>query len=347
MSAPPLYRYSGLSHSCRSGATIAAVNSASGFLTPRSRIFIAGHRGLVGSALWRYFTENGFTNLIGRSSSELDLRDAHATAEFFAAARPDVVICAAAKVGGIGANAAQPADFISENLRIQTNLLDSAVAAGVRRLLFLGSSCIYPKFAAQPITEHALFSGPLEETNQGYAVAKLAGIAHVQAIRRQFGLPYIAAMPTNIYGPGDNFHTATSHVLPAMVRRFHEARRAASSSVTCWGSGRPTREFLHADDLAEACRFLLEHYDDDLPINVGTGQEVSIAALAGAVADAVGYHGAICWDRTKPDGTPRKLLDVGRINRLGWHARIPLAEGIAMTYRWFRDHEHDYRGRGD
>ena len=254
-----------------------------------------------------------------------------------------VVIDAAALVGGIGANSSRPADFFSDNLRIQVNLLDSAVAHGVQRFLFLGSSCIYPKFAAQPSAETALITGPLEETNEAYAVAKLAGITHVTAIRRQHGLPYVCAMPTNLYGPGDNFNLDNGHVAPAMIRRFHDAVRRGASTVTCWGTGNPKREFLYIDDFAEACHFLLEQYDDDLPINVGTGSDMTIAELAQLTATIVGYHGEIRWDSSKPDGTYEKLLDVGRINRLGWKAETALQDGIRTTYRWFVEHHDDCR----
>lgn len=312
-------------------------------LSPSARLYVAGHRGLVGSALWRHFTARGYDNLIGRTSAELDLRDAAATADFFAAERPDVVINAAAVVGGIAANAGRPADFLSDNLRIQVNLLDCAVAAGVERFLFLGSSCIYPKFAEQPIREEALLTGLLEETNEGFAMAKLAGVGHLTAIRRQHGLPYICAMPTNLYGPGDNFSVADSHVLPAMIRRFHEAARDGVDHVSCWGSGRPRREFLYVDDFAEACHFLLDSYDDDRPINVGTGTDLSIEELAELVADAVGFRGEIRWDAGKPDGTARKLLDVRRLDELGWRARVPLSDGIRRTYQWFVDHQGDCR----
>jgi GDP-L-fucose synthase len=317
--------------------------SATSPIAPESRIFIAGHGGLVGSALWRHFTAGGFNNLIGRSSAELDLRDARAATAFFGEMRPDVVIAAAARVGGIAANARRPADFLSDNLRIQINLLDSAVASGVERFLFLGSSCIYPKFAEQPIREDALLTGQLEETNEGFAVAKLAGIAQVAAIRRQHGLPYICAIPTNMYGPGDNFNTHDSHVVPAMIRRFHQAAQDGVGQVTCWGTGRPRREFMHVDDFAVACHLLLDCYDDDRPINVGTGEELSVAELADVVADVIGYRGEIRWDATKPDGTPRKLLDVKRLTDLGWTAQITVPEGIRTTYEWFLDHRSDYR----
>lgn len=306
-------------------------------------IFIAGHRGLVGSALWRHFSECGFHNLIGQTSEELDLRDARATDAFFDRTDPQVVINAAARVGGITANDSQPADFFSDNLRIQLNLLDSAVAHGVQRFLFLGSSCIYPKFADQPIPESALLTGALEQTNEAFAMAKLAGIKHVSAIRRQHGRRYISAMATNLYGPGDNFNPESSHVLPAMIRRFHDAMRSGVDSVTCWGTGNPRREFLYVDDFAEACHFLLDHYDDDHPINVGTGSDVSIRELAELTASTVGYRGEIHWDTTKPDGTFRKLLDVRRLTDLGWGARTPLAEGLRSTYAWFLDNEDAYR----
>jgi GDP-L-fucose synthase len=312
-------------------------------VSPDTRIFIAGHRGLVGSALWRHFSALGFQNLISRTSVELDLRDREATADFLTHTRPDVVINAAAVVGGIAANASRPADFLSDNLRIQLNLLDSAVAANVERFLFLGSSCIYPKHADLPIHEDALLTGPLEETNKGFALAKLVGIGHVTSIRRQHALPYISAMPTSLYGPGDNFSAQNSHVLPAMIRRFHEAVRDDVPEVTCWGTGRPRREFLFVDDLADACHFLLDSYDDEPPMNVGTGTDLSIAELAALVADVVGYRGQIHWDASRPDGTYRKLLDVQRLSQLGWKAKTPLAEGIRTTYQWFLDHQADYR----
>jgi GDP-L-fucose synthase len=312
-------------------------------LSPETRIFVAGHRGLVGSAIWRHFEALGYQNLIGRTSAEVDLREARATAELFAETRPEVVINAAAVVGGIAANATRPADFLSDNLRIQLNLLDNAVGAGIQRFLFLGSSCIYPKFAQQPISEDALLTGLLEETNEGFAIAKLAGVKHVAAIRRQHGLPYICAMPTNLYGPGDNFSTVDSHVLPAMIRRFHEAARGGVEEVTCWGTGRPMREFLFVDDFAQACHFLLDSYDDDRPINVGTGKDLSIAELAVLIADIVGYRGEIRWNADKPDGMHRKVLDVRRLNDLGWNATTSLVEGITTTYQWFVRNQGGYR----
>jgi len=312
-------------------------------LTPDTPIFVAGSRGLAGAAIVRHFSNHGFRKLLVPSSGQLDLRDPSATTAFFAEHRPEVVIDAAALVGGIGANARRPADFLSDNLRIQVNLLDSAVRHGVRRFLFLGSSCIYPKFAAQPIAETALLTGPLEETNEGYAMAKLAGVTHVTAIRRQHGLPYISAMPTNLYGPGDNFNPESGHVIPAMIRRFDAAARQGLPAVTCWGTGTPRREFLYIDDFAEACHVLLEHYDEDQPINVGTGSDLTIAELAHLIADVVGYRGEIHWDASKPDGTPRKLLDVTRINRLGWKAQTSLEDGLRATYSWFRENRDDCR----
>jgi GDP-L-fucose synthase len=298
-------------------------------------LFVAGHRGLVGSAVWRCLEARGHRALIGRSSAELDLRDRSDVFDFFAANRPSCVVLAAARVGGILANAGAPADFLSDNLRIQVNVLDAAARFGVRRLLFLGSSCIYPRQAPQPISEDALLTGPLEPTNDGYAIAKIAGILHVQALRRQHGCSYISAMPTNLYGPGDNFDLATSHVLPALVRRFHEAKESGAPVVTLWGTGTPRREFLHADDLARACVLLLERYDDPAPVNIGVGTDVTIRALAELVARIVGYDGALEWDSSKPDGTPRKLLDSSRIAALGWRPEIGLDEGIRSTYDWY------------
>jgi GDP-L-fucose synthase len=302
-----------------------------------ARVYVAGHRGLVGSAVWRHLQARGFTDLVGRTSAELDLRDRGAVDTFFDSQKPAYVVLAAAKVGGILANATYPAEFLSDNLRIQLNVLDAAARVGVQKLLFLGSSCIYPKFAPQPIHEDSLLTGKLEETNDAYAIAKIAGVVQTQALRREYGLPYISAMPTNLYGPGDNFHPTQSHVLPAMLRRFHEAVRDGAPTVTLWGTGSPRREFLHVDDLAAACLVLLESYDDPAPINVGVGEDVTIRELAEMVAEATGFSGSLEWDESKPDGTPRKLLDVSRIHALGWKAQIPLREGIASTYRWFVD----------
>jgi GDP-L-fucose synthase len=285
--------------------------------------------------VWRALASRGHTALIGRSSAELDLRDRGAVDAFFDAERPAYVVLAAAKVGGIVANATYPAEFLSDNLRIQVNVLDAARRTGVRRLLFLGSSCIYPKHAPQPIPESALLTGPLEPTNDAYAIAKIAGVLHVQALRREYGASFVSAMPTNLYGPGDNFDLASSHVLPALIRRFHEARLSGAPAVTLWGSGTPRREFLHVDDLARACVHLLETYDEPEPINVGVGEDIAIRDLASVVASVVGYDGTVEWDTSKPDGTPRKLLDVSRIHALGWKADIVLRDGIEATYRWY------------
>ncbi len=302
-----------------------------------ARVYIAGHRGLVGSALWRRFEAEGFTDLVGQTSTALDLRDRPATFAFLDETRPHVVVLAAAKVGGILANATQPVEFLSDNVRIQANVLDGAHRAGVERLLFLGSSCIYPRLAPQPIREDSLLTGPLEPSNQAYAIAKIAGVLQVQAYRTQYGRQWISAMPTNLYGPGDNFDLQTSHVLPALIRRFHEARESGSESVTLWGTGAPRREFLHVDDLAAAALHLFERYDDSAPVNVGTGTDVEIRELARLVASVVGYEGRITWDRTKPDGTPRKLLDVTRLTGLGWTPSISLDDGISATYAWYRE----------
>ena len=311
-----------------------------------ARVYIAGHRGLVGSALWRHLRSQGFTDLVGRTSSELDLRDREATFEFFAIEQPDVVILAAAKVGGIGANSTRPVDFLSDNLRIQVNVLDAALAHRVDRLLFLGSSCIYPKFAPQPITEDALLTGPLESTNDAYAIAKIAGILHVQAVRRQYGLPWISAMPTNLYGPGDNFSPTGSHVLPALIARYERARGQGERSVVNWGTGSALREFLHVDDMADACLFLLEHFDGPTQVNVGTGKDLSIRELAEMVASTVGFTGETRWDETKPDGTPRKVLDISTLTKLGWRSRVGLAEGLAATVEGYRTAGAGGRGQG-
>ncbi|MFD1506957.1 GDP-L-fucose synthase [Georgenia yuyongxinii] len=298
--------------------------------------YVAGHRGLVGSAVWRHLQRSGFTRLLGRTSRELDLRNRDAVFAFFAETRPRYIVLAAARVGGILANDTYPVDFLSENLQIQTNVIDAALRHDVERLLFLGSSCIYPKHAPQPIREDALLTGPLEPTNEAYAVAKIAGIMHVRSVRRQYGLPWISAMPTNLYGPGDNFSRTSSHVLPALVRRYEDARAGGAASVTNWGSGSPRREFLHVDDMAAATLHLLEHFDGPGHINVGTGSDITIRALAQLVAEAVGYTGATEWDTSKPDGTPRKLLDVSALRASGWHPRITLPAGVERTVEAFR-----------
>jgi GDP-L-fucose synthase len=285
----------------------------------------------------------GFADLVGATSAEVDLRERGATFDYLLSTRPDVVVLAAARVGGIVANNTYPADFLSENLRIQVNVMDAAQAAGVQRLLFLGSSCIYPKFAEQPIRESSLLTGALEPTNDAYAVAKIAGIMQVQAHRRQYGVRWISAMPTNLYGPGDNFHPENSHVLPALIRRFHEAVEQGRDEVVLWGSGTPRREFLHVDDLGRAIVHLLDVYDDAETINVGVGVDVTIRELAETVADVVGYTGEIVQDTSRPDGTPRKLLEVSRIRALGWEPRIGLRDGVESTYRWFVEHRASAR----
>jgi len=313
------------------------VEFSPGTLDRSSTFFVAGHRGLVGSAIWRNLQSEGFSNLLGRSSSELDLTDRPAVFDFFREEKPRYVVLAAAKVGGILANNTYPVDFLSDNLRIQVNVLDAAQEHGVERLLFLGSSCIYPKFAEQPIREDSLLTGHLEPTNDAYAVAKIAGIMHVQAMRRQYGLPWISAMPTNLYGPGDNFSPEGSHVLPALIRRYDEAAKSGTENVSNWGSGSPRREFLHVDDMARACLHLLEHYDGPSQVNVGTGSDVTIKELASIVAEAVGYQGQIHWDLSKPDGTPRKLLDVSKLTESGWSASIGLEDGIRSTVGWYQE----------
>jgi GDP-L-fucose synthase len=290
---------------------------------------------MVGSAIWRELERRGFRSLIGRTRTQLDLCDPAAVDKFYSEQRPEYVFVAAAKVGGIHANNTYPADFLLENIQIQNNLIGGAWRAGVKKLLFLGSSCIYPKHAPQPIPESALLSGPLEPTNQWYAIAKIAGIKLCQALRLQHGCNFISAMPTNLYGPNDNYHPENSHVLPALIRRFHEARVQSLPAVTCWGTGNPLREFLHADDLARACVFLMERYDDEDIINVGSGSDLSIRDLAGLVRSAIGYTGEIKWDASKPDGTPRKLMDSSRILNLGWRPQIELSAGIRTAYEDF------------
>lgn len=300
------------------------------------RVFVAGHRGLVGSAVIRRFKAEPSLQLLTCDRSQLDLRDSPAVARYLAEHKPDWVVVAAAKVGGIHANNARPADFIRDNLQIQTSLIDGAYRAGVEKLLFLGSSCIYPKLSAQPIREEYLLTGGLEPTNEWYAIAKIAGLKMCQAYRRQYGFNAICAMPTNLYGPGDNFDLESSHVLPALIRKFDDAVRCGAPTVTIWGTGTPRREFLHVDDLADALMHLMWRYDQEEPINVGTGSDVSILDLARLVADVTGFHGQLLLDTTKPDGTPRKLLDVSRLRQLGWESRITLSAGIASTVQWYR-----------
>jgi GDP-L-fucose synthase len=307
-------------------------------MNQQDRIFVAGHRGLVGSAVVRRLSSAGVDHILVRSREELDLRRQGAVDAFFDEQRPDYVFLAAAKVGGIMANDTYPADFIRDNLLIQTHVIDAAHRVGVKKLLFLGSSCIYPKLAPQPIKEEHLLTGPLEPTNQSYAIAKIAGLEMIRAYRRQFGFCGISVMPTNLYGPNDNFDPQTSHVLPALLRKFHEAKVAGASEVVVWGSGAPRREFLHVDDLADACAFLIDHYDGDEPLNVGVGDDLSIRELAELVQRVVGYRGQLRFDASKPDGTPRKLLDVTRLHALGWRAQIPLHQGVEQTYAWYTEH---------
>lgn len=299
-------------------------------------VHVAGHRGLVGSAIQRRLTAAGFTRIITASSAELDLRRRDDVFAWYEKHRPQYVVLAAAKVGGIQANNTYPHDFLSQNLQIQLNVMDAALAHDVEKLLFLGSSCIYPRDADQPIREDALLTGHLEPTNDAYAIAKIAGILQVQAVRRQYGLSWISAMPTNLYGPNDNFSPEGSHVLPALIRRYDEARSAGASAVTNWGTGTPRREFMHSDDMADACLHLLDHYDGPEQVNVGTGRDATIAEIAALVAQTVGFEGETHWDTTRPDGTPQKLLDVSRLADLGWTSRIGLRDGLAATVDWFR-----------
>ena len=312
-------------------------------MNKESRIFVAGHRGLVGSALLRKFQSGGFSNLVTRDRAELDLEDQAAVEQFFNGLSPDYVFLAAAMVGGIHANSAYPADFIRVNLQIQTNVIDAAYRSGTKKLLFLGSSCIYPKLSPQPISEDCLLMGPLEQTNEAYAIAKIAGIEMCQAYKRQYGFDAISVMPTNLYGPGDNFSLEDSHVLPALIRKFHEAKDSGADEVVIWGTGNPKREFLYVDDLADACLFLMEHYDGEQLVNVGWGEDVSIKELAELIGAVVGYSGQLVFDTSKPDGTPRKLLDVSKLRDLGWRAETPLRAGIESTYAWFLEHLDRYR----
>lgn len=300
-----------------------------------ARIFIAGHRGLVGSAIWRKLREQGFTGLIGKTRAELDLLDSKSVGDFFAREKPEYVFDAAAKVGGIHANDTYPAQFLYENLQIQNNLIHHSYLNGVKKFLFLGSSCIYPKFAPQPMREEALLTGALEPSNQWYAVAKIAGIKMCQAYRRQYGCDFISAMPTNMYGPNDNYDLQNSHVLPALIRKFHEAKTSGASEVICWGTGAPFREFLYSDDLAEACVFLMDHYSEEQFINIGSGSEITVRELSELVGKVIGFKGRIAWDSSKPDGTPRKLMDSSRLFALGWKPQVGLEEGIGLAYQDF------------
>jgi GDP-L-fucose synthase len=304
-------------------------------MTKTETIFVAGHRGLAGGAIWRELQAGGYTHIVTRTRAELDLGDGGSVRRFFEEVRPAVVVVAAAKVGGIKANNDFPVEFLLDNLRIQNNLIESAAACGTRKLLFLGSSCIYPKFAPQPIPESALLTGELEPTNEAYAIAKIAGIKLCQAYAREYGRNFISAMPTNLYGPGDNFDLNSSHVLPALLRKVHEAKQAGASEVVVWGTGTPRREFLHVEDLASACRFLIENYDAPEIVNVGFGDDVSIRELAELICEVVGFGGQLVFDSTKPDGTPRKLLDSSKLHAMGWRPRIALREGIGQTYRWY------------
>lgn len=315
-----------------------SVDYTPGELDRDATFYVAGHRGLVGSAIVRKLEASGFSNIVGKTSAELDLKNRDDVFAYMGEIKPRYLVLAAAKVGGILANSTHPVDFLSDNLRIQGNVLDAALANDVERVAFLGSSCIYPKFAEQPIREDSLLTGHLEPTNDAYAIAKIAGILNVQAVRRQYGLPWISAMPTNLYGPNDNFSPKGSHVLPALIRRYDEAARSGVQTVTNWGTGTPRREFLHSDDMADAVLHLLEHYDGPEQVNVGTGSDVTIAEIASVIASVVGFAGSTEWDTSKPDGTPQKLLDVSKLAEAGWTSQISLEDGLARTVEWYRAH---------
>lgn len=321
----------------RAGAKKKMLKTASR-MKPDEKIYLAGHRGLAGAAILRHLDALSVKNILTRSRSELDLRDAAAVRSFFAREKPDVVILAAARVGGIQANSEAPVEFLLENLEIQNNVIRFAYESGVRKLVFLGSSCVYPKFAPQPIPESALLTGPLEPTNDAYAIAKIAGIKLCQAYAQEYGANFISIMPSNLYGPGDKFDPETSHALPALLRKAHEAKASGAGELNVWGTGDPRREFLHVDDLADAILFLLERYDSPEIINVGCGRDISIRELTELICEIVGFNGKLTWDRSKPDGTPRKLLESSKISRLGWKPSIPLREGIIGTYQWFLEH---------
>lgn len=307
------------------------------------KIYVAGHRGLVGSAIVRSLRRQGYTNVIGRTHKELDLTEQAAVRAFFEAEKPDIVVLAAAKVGGINANNTSPADFAYENMQIQCNVVKCCHDYHVKKLLFLGSTCIYPKMAPQPIPEDALLTGPLETTNEAYAIAKIAGLEMCKFYKRQYGDDFISCMPTNLYGPYDNYELSGSHVMPAMIRKFHEAKMSGAETVELWGTGTPLREFLYVDDMADACVYLLEHYSGEQHVNIGTGRELTIAQLAQIVKETVGYEGEIVWNRDMPDGTPRKLTDVSKLHGIGWTHKVELEEGVKLAYDWFREHETEAR----
>ena len=312
-------------------------------LTKQDKIYVAGHRGLVGSAIVRSLKRSGYTNIIGRTHKDLDLTDQKSVRDFFEAERPDVVVLAAAKVGGINANQTMPAEFAYENMQIQCNVIKCCHDYKIKKLLFLGSTCIYPKMAPQPIPEDALLTGPLEVTNEAYAIAKIAGMEMCRFFKKQYGDDFISCMPTNLYGPYDNYDLSNSHVLPAMIRKFHEAKINNAPSVELWGTGSPLREFLYSDDMADACVFLLENYSGERHVNIGTGKEVTIKQLAELVKKTVGFNGDIVWNSDMPDGTPRKLADVSKLHSLGWTHKVELEEGVKLAYDWFKENVEDAR----